>query len=351
MSISTDFANLKDKVVVLTGGASGIGASTVRLFSIHGAHVVFGDLALEAGSALVASLSPASPESTLPKVTFVPTDTAIYADVVRLFKTALALHGHVDHAVACAGVLTPGADFFALDQNVESVELKEPDTSTLDVNLKGSMYFARVALVYLRHVPAQDSLEAAKEQRDSKDERGIEREKLDKSLTLIASDMPFIGVAQAPLYQVSKMGVLELMRVLRPLFQSPLSGHFLSPDEEVEGRQKVQIRVNAVCPSATVTPMIGGLSEAWQAAGLHINTPEMIGQVILRLAAFSEIATDGGIKKKAYGMALDVVGGEAWDIEEGLERSMGTWLGERGKETVLGARRLFKGMGEAVWDG
>lgn len=270
--------------------------------------------------------------------------------MVRLFKTALALHGRVDHAVACAGVLTPGADFFALDQNVKSVELNEPDTTTLDVNLKGSMYFARVALVYLRHVPAQENADPAEVQRDGNDGRRLEGAEIDRSLTLIASDMPFIGVAQAPLYQVSKMGVLELMRVLRPLFQSPLSGQSLSPNGQGERRPKIQIRVNAVCPSLAATPMVGGLSEAWQGAGLPINTPEMVGQVILGLAACPESAVGGGNTKKAHGMALEVVGGEAWDIEEGLESSMGTWLGERGRQTVLGARQLFKGMGESVWE-
>ncbi|HMO67213.1 MAG TPA: SDR family NAD(P)-dependent oxidoreductase, partial [Novosphingobium sp.] len=44
------------KVVVITGGANGLGRGMVELFVEEGASVVFGDLDTEAGEALAASL-------------------------------------------------------------------------------------------------------------------------------------------------------------------------------------------------------------------------------------------------------------------------------------------------------
>lgn len=47
---------LSGKVALVTGGARGLGESTVRLFVEHGAKVVFGDVLDEAGEALAAEL-------------------------------------------------------------------------------------------------------------------------------------------------------------------------------------------------------------------------------------------------------------------------------------------------------
>jgi len=52
----TRYASLKDRTVVITGGASGIGAAFVRAFASNGARVAFLDIAAEAGAALAAAV-------------------------------------------------------------------------------------------------------------------------------------------------------------------------------------------------------------------------------------------------------------------------------------------------------
>ena len=64
---------LKDKVAVVTGGASGIGEATVRRFVAEGAKVVIGDLNKERGEALAKELAPAA--------IFVPIDVTKASDL------------------------------------------------------------------------------------------------------------------------------------------------------------------------------------------------------------------------------------------------------------------------------
>ncbi|GAC1644774.1 MAG: SDR family oxidoreductase [Acidobacteriaceae bacterium] len=54
------YPSLRDKVVVITGGASGIGEAMVRAFAGQGSRVVFLDIQDEAGISLVRQLEPTS---------------------------------------------------------------------------------------------------------------------------------------------------------------------------------------------------------------------------------------------------------------------------------------------------
>ncbi len=57
MSHYASYPSLKDRVVLITGGGSGIGASLVEHFAEQGAKVAFLDLAEAPSNALVASFS------------------------------------------------------------------------------------------------------------------------------------------------------------------------------------------------------------------------------------------------------------------------------------------------------
>ena len=88
---------LKDKVAVVTGAASGIGAGTARLFHAEGARVVIADLQEAAGAALAAELGP--------RARFIRTDVTVEADVAAAVDLAVAEFGALDIMVNNAGIV------------------------------------------------------------------------------------------------------------------------------------------------------------------------------------------------------------------------------------------------------
>src|SRR5439155_14871595 len=90
---------LEGKVAVITGGGSGIGAATVRLFATEGASVLIGDVD-DTGSAAVAAAASAAGA----KVAWKHTDVARSGDVRDLFADAVARWGRLDIAFNNAGV-------------------------------------------------------------------------------------------------------------------------------------------------------------------------------------------------------------------------------------------------------
>jgi NAD(P)-dependent dehydrogenase (short-subunit alcohol dehydrogenase family) len=73
----TRYESLTDRVVIVSGGASGIGEFFVRAFVTNGARVAFLDLQAEAGTALVAALAPDARHAPL----FVPCDLTRIEDL------------------------------------------------------------------------------------------------------------------------------------------------------------------------------------------------------------------------------------------------------------------------------
>jgi NAD(P)-dependent dehydrogenase (short-subunit alcohol dehydrogenase family) len=112
---------LEGKVVVITGGASGIGAASVRLFAEEGAKVVLADLQYEKGKALASELDGS--------VEFMHTDVTVENDVERLVRYAVSNFGRLDcifNNAGIAGAVGP----------IESVTVDAFD-KTVSVILKG----------------------------------------------------------------------------------------------------------------------------------------------------------------------------------------------------------------------
>ena len=87
---------LENKVAIITGGASGIGAAAVKLFAQEGAKVVIGDLNVEAGEALATEF----PES----VTFVKQDVSSVEDWENIRDVAIEKYGTIDILLNNAGI-------------------------------------------------------------------------------------------------------------------------------------------------------------------------------------------------------------------------------------------------------
>lgn len=191
---------LKDKVVLITGAAGGIGRATAEVCAAEGANLVLADLA---GAPGLSELSVLGASDRPPLV--VPTDVTRRGDCQALADAALARWGTIDAAINCAGILQ-GA-FVPVDALDE-----ETFERVIDVNLKGSFLLARAV------VPAMKRLG-----------RGV--------IVLVASGAGVRGGSSSVAYGSSKGGVHGLAMVLEPQL-APLG-----------------IRVNDVCPGSLDTPM------------------------------------------------------------------------------------------------
>jgi L-fucose dehydrogenase len=89
---------LQDKVVVVTGGAKGIGAAAVRSFAAEGARAVIVDRDTKAGAALARELSSAAH-----KALFIRADLGRPADCRQAVQATLRRFGRVDVLVNNAG--------------------------------------------------------------------------------------------------------------------------------------------------------------------------------------------------------------------------------------------------------
>ena len=91
---------LKDKVAVITGGASGIGLAAAKRMQAEGAIVVIGDIDPATGKSVANDLN----------VQFVQVDVSDQVAVDALFDTAAKTHGSVDIAFNNAGISPPEDD-------------------------------------------------------------------------------------------------------------------------------------------------------------------------------------------------------------------------------------------------
>jgi NAD(P)-dependent dehydrogenase (short-subunit alcohol dehydrogenase family) len=118
---------LRDSVVVVTGGAGGIGRALCRRFAKEGARgVVVADVDAAGARAVADEIGGHA----------VPADVGVEADVVRLVEAATAASGPIDLFCSNAGIAVEGG-----------VEVPDADWRRIwDVNVQAHVYAARAVL-------------------------------------------------------------------------------------------------------------------------------------------------------------------------------------------------------------
>jgi NAD(P)-dependent dehydrogenase (short-subunit alcohol dehydrogenase family) len=196
---------MKNKVVIVTGGASGIGKATAELFATNGAMVVVSDHNEEHGEKTTKEINDKGG-----KAVFFKADVSIPADNEALVAFAIKTYGKLDVAVNNAGIA--GEPNMIADMSVEGWQ------KVIAVNLSSVFYGMKY------QIPAM-----------LKNGRG--------SIVNIASILGAVAFPAAAAYVAAKHGVVGLTQ---------------SAALEYSAKN---IRVNAVGPAFINTPLLSALDE------------------------------------------------------------------------------------------
>ena len=227
-TIPYEAAWVKDKVILITGGASGFGAGFVQLWVSNGATVIVGDINVQKGDALCRDINKGC--SGNGKAHFVHCDVTDWQSQVNLFKQAVKLspHGGLDCVVANAGIA--GVDELQEGKNLDAAEPPPPAFKIMDVNLNGVLYTTHLACFWLPKNPGSSDCSV-----DAKPSATSPR---DRHLLLLGSIASLAPIAVQPQYCAAKHAILGLFRSLRV-------------SSGVQG-----IRVNLLCPYFIDTPIV-----------------------------------------------------------------------------------------------
>jgi NAD(P)-dependent dehydrogenase (short-subunit alcohol dehydrogenase family) len=220
---------LKDKAVLVSGGASGLGGACVRLLSEAGARVIIADLHQAQGEELAGELGD--------RVHFVKTNVTDEESVKAAVQAAVDRFGGLQVAINCAGV--------AVAEKVLGKDGPLPlanFSKVIQVNLIGTFNVIRLA-----------SAAMANNQPNAGGERGV--------IINTASVAAFDGQIGQAAYSASKGGVVGMtLPIAREL-------------------ARYGIRVMTIAPGIFDTPMLAGLPEAArQSLGQQVPFPSRLGQ-------------------------------------------------------------------------
>lgn len=222
--------DLKDKVVIVTGGASGLGAACVKKFIQAGAKAIIADLNEEQGEKFASDF--------LGKAEFSKCDVTKEDDAQAAVNLAWDKFGGLHGLINCAGIGIPEK---LIDKEGNPHRLKT-FSKTIEVNLIGSFNMSRIAAASM----------VAKNPSALK-ERGI--------IINTASIAAFEGQLGQCAYSASKGGLvamtLPMARELAPYF----------------------IRVMTIAPGIFDTPMLAGLPEnVRDSLGKQVPYPSRLGR-------------------------------------------------------------------------
>ena len=220
--------DIEGKGAIVSGGASGLGAATVRRLHAAGAHVVIADVNPEKGEPLAEELG----------IPFVQTDVREEDQVQAAVDKASEAEGGLRIAISCAGTGIP----------IKVASSKGPHPLDafkviIDINLIGTFNLMRLAAFSM----------LSNNEPDEGGERGV--------CINTASVAAFEGQVGQIAYSASKGGVVAMtITAARDLADKG-------------------IRVNTIAPGLFDTPLLGALPEEQRAAlGAQVPFPSRLGR-------------------------------------------------------------------------
>ena len=214
--------------VLVTGGASGLGAATVRRFHAAGARVLIADRNVEVGQQLAEELGTG--------VLFAHVDVTDEATMVAAFDQAVEQHGGLHVLVNCAGV---GMAQKIVGRN--GIHQLEVFNFVLNVNLSGVFNALRLGAERMQH-----------NEPNAAGERGV--------VINTASIAAFDGQIGQVAYSASKGGIVAMT---------------LPAARELA---RYGIRVMTIAPGTFDTPLLAGLpEEARRSLGEQVPFPSRLG--------------------------------------------------------------------------
>ena len=237
---------LKDKVALITGAASGIGKEMAIEYARQGAKVVIADLALEAANATAKEITDAGGQAI-----GVAMDVTSETQVDQGVAAAVAAFGGVDILISNAGIqiISPVVDYSF-----------ENWKKMLAIHLDGAFLTTRACM--------REMVKAGK----------------GGAIIYMGSVHSHEGSPFKSAYVAAKHGLLGLAKVVAK-----------------EGA-KDRIRANVICPGFVRTPLVDKQIPE-QAAQLHISEEEVIKNVMLKETIDGEFTTTQDVANTAVWLA------------------------------------------------
>ena len=214
-------ADLTNKVVLVTGAASGIGRATATLFAKEGAKVVVVDLDQEAGGAVAMEIGG----------TFARADVSQPEQIQSAVDTALKEYGRLDVAHLNAGVGERGVDVTELSEDTFN--------RAVGINVGGVVFGTKAA---------------AKAMKDG------------GAIVATASLAGLVAYPGDPIYGLTKHAVIGFVRAA------------------ADQLAKRSIRINAVCPGFTNTAMLAAMVPVFKQSGFPLLDPEDVAGAVVQIA-------------------------------------------------------------------
>ncbi len=216
-------SSLKDKVAIITGAASGIGAASALAFAREGASVVVADVQIPRGEELVARI-----QGLDGKAIFIKCDVSNESDVRNMVAKCVEKFGRLDCAFNNAGIEGETAETL--------VSTNENWDKVMNINLKGVWQCMKYEIPeMLKH--GKGSI---------------------VNCSSIAGVVGFVGMGA---YTASKHGIIGLTQVAALEYASK------------------NTRINAICPGVIDTPMVERVTQNDPKATSELLKGEPIGRM------------------------------------------------------------------------